>query len=132
MLENIFFSKKRHIHSKYSKCPKDPKVFITKYFAQKRSFSRESSSGNVECNFDNPVEKNPSTSNNFSLRSESHDEKSYYPIVFIKKVSFQKVSRKKISWHVKCIFVTLDKTTAPSLQINLGEKRKTPEKQVIL
>ena len=28
--------------------------------------------------------------------------------------------------------LTLDKTIAPSLQINLGEKRKTPEKKVIL
>ena len=107
-------------------------ILITKCFAQKWSFSRESSSGNVECNFDNPVEKKPSTSKKISLRSESHDEKSYYPIVFIKNVSFKKVSRKKIfSGHVKCNFVTLDKTTAPSLQINLGEKRKTQEKQVI-
>ena len=69
-------------------------IFKTKCFAQNRSFPREISSGNVECNFHKPVEKNPSTSNNFSLRSESHDEKSYYPIVFTKKVSFQKISRK--------------------------------------
>ena len=74
---------------------KSQSIFKTKCFAQNRSFPRKSSSGNVECNFDKPVEKNPSTSNNFSLRSESHDEKSYYPIVFIKKVSFQKVSRNK-------------------------------------
>ena len=69
-------------------------IFITKCFAQKRFFSRKSSSGNVECKFDNPVEKITSTSNSVSIGSESHDEKSYHPIVFIKKVSFKKVPRK--------------------------------------
>ena len=49
-----------------------------------------------------------------------------------KKSFFQKSFQKKFSWHVKCNFVTLDKTTAPSLQINLAEKRNTLEKQVIL
>ena len=80
-------------------------IFKTKCFAQNRSFPRESSSGNVECNFDNPAEKNPSTSKNVSLRYESHDEKRYYPIVFLKKKFFQKSFPKIFSWHVKCNFV---------------------------
>ena len=69
--------------------------FTTKCFAQKRFFSRKNSSGNVECNFDNPAEKNPSTSKNVSLKSESHDEKRYYPIVFMKKNILSKKFPKK-------------------------------------
>ena len=78
-------------------------IFTTKCFAQKRFFPRKSSHGNVECSFDNPVEKKPSTSKNVSLRSESHDEKIYYPTVFKKKFPSKKFP-KNFSWHVKCNF----------------------------
>ena len=89
-----FFSKKDSFRLNIPNVQKIPKYIYNEMFRSKKFFSRKNSSGNVECNFDNPAEKNPSTSKNVSLRSESHDEKRYYPIVFMKKNSFKKVSQK--------------------------------------
>ena len=131
--KTTFFKRKDIFPLNIPNVQKIPKNFYNEMFRSKKILFSRKFFRKCRVQFWQPCRKKPSTSKKISLRSESHDEKSYYPIVFIKNVSFKKVSRKKIfSWHVKCNFVTLDKTTAPSLQINLGEKRKTPEKQVIL
>ena len=81
--QTLFFFKKKHFSSNFSKCQEVHKVFIKRNVSFiKEFFSRKIFSKNVECSFDNPVEKNRWTSKNVLLRSESHDGKSYYPIAF--------------------------------------------------
>ena len=92
--KTTFFKRKDIFPLNIPNVQKIPKNFYNEMFRSKKILFSRKFFRKCRVQFWQPCRKNPSTSKNVSLRSESHDEKSYYPIVFIKEVSFKKVSRK--------------------------------------
>ena len=102
-LENNFFSKKKSFFLWiFQMSKRSQSIFKTKCFAQNRSFPRESSSGNVECNFDNPVEKKSINLQRCLAKIRKSRWKKLLSKSVYKKVSFKKSFPKIFPWHVKC------------------------------
>ena len=129
--KNNFFSKKDIIPLDISNVQKIPKYFYNEMFRSKKILFSRKFFRKCRVQFWQPCRKKYLKLQKCIAKIRKSRWKKLLSNSVYKTSFFQKSFQKKFSWHVKCNFVTLDKTTASSLQINLGEKRKTPEKQVI-